>query len=125
MKLASAALAAAAAPLVLALPTEICDHRVCPHAYTPARTDRSNRPSSIPRTPTLHYARRRLSRHVSVESRQLPFSPIPIHIVKTIANPLTDTQAAIFKDDSAKELIPLSPERLSSRTPSQTSPSPR
>ncbi|KAJ4992604.1 lipase [Stagonosporopsis vannaccii] len=98
MKPVNVALAAIAAPLVLALPAEIAERQAA-------------RPR-VQIEPALYPVLQRYTRFAVASLATFTFNlgtcpspPFKSTLVRTIANLLTDTQAAIFKDDAAKELI--------------------
>ncbi|KAF1930394.1 alpha/beta-hydrolase [Didymella exigua CBS 183.55] len=98
MKPVNVALAAVAAPLALALPTELAERQA---AQPRVQID-----------PALYPVLQRYTRFAvaslatfTYNLGRCPSPPFKSKLVKTIVNLVTDTQAAIFRDDNAKELI--------------------
>ncbi|KAJ4383151.1 hypothetical protein N0V86_001193 [Didymella sp. IMI 355093] len=98
MKSFNVALAAIAAPLALALPTEL--------------TERQAAQPRVQIDPALYPVLQRYTRFAvaslatfTYNLGKCPSPPFGSTLVKTINNLATDTQAAIFRDDNARELI--------------------
>ena len=115
MKTVSVTLAALAGSLALALPTELAERQ--------AAQPRVQSTTVFPRTftflsnispvdPALYPVLQRYTRFAVAALATFTFNlgtcpspPFKSTLVKTINNLVTDTQAAIFRDDTAKELI--------------------